>query len=65
LVLFAASISKAAFLGIGVGGLVILLVILAAACWPHNSPVLKDVSVSKPGDTSIRFPESFFKILKF
>lgn len=42
------SISKAAFLGIGVGGLVILLVILAAACWPHNSPVLKDVSVSKP-----------------
>ncbi|CAL5056072.1 unnamed protein product [Urochloa decumbens] len=42
------SISKAAFLGIGVGGLVILLVILVAACWPHSSPVLKDATVSKP-----------------
>jgi hypothetical protein len=54
--LFAASVSKAAFLGIGVGGLVILFVILVAACWPHSSLVLKDISVSKPGDTSIRFP---------
>ncbi|PAN08546.1 hypothetical protein PAHAL_1G419400 [Panicum hallii] len=42
------SVSKAAFLGIGVGGLVILFVILVAACWPHSSLVLKDISVSKP-----------------
>ncbi|KAJ1281294.1 hypothetical protein BS78_04G295600 [Paspalum vaginatum] len=41
------SISKAAFLGIGVGGLVILLIILAFACWPQSSPSLKDVSISK------------------
>ncbi|CAD6242099.1 unnamed protein product [Miscanthus lutarioriparius] len=39
---------KSAFIGIGVVGLVILLVILVAVCWPHNSPVLKDVSVNKP-----------------
>ncbi|KAG0535127.1 hypothetical protein BDA96_04G339700 [Sorghum bicolor] len=39
---------KAAFIGIGVVGLVILLVILVAVCWPQNSPVPKDVSVNKP-----------------
>jgi hypothetical protein len=56
---FSASTSKApkaAFIGIGVVGLVILLVILVAVCWPHNSPVLKDVSVNKPGDASFWFP---------
>ncbi|KAG2661981.1 hypothetical protein PVAP13_1KG112179 [Panicum virgatum] len=47
------SVSKAAFLGIGVGGLVILLIILVAACWPHSSPVLKDVSVGKPVSSNV------------
>ncbi|KAK3159257.1 hypothetical protein QOZ80_2AG0147880 [Eleusine coracana subsp. coracana] len=41
-------ISKAAILGIAIGGLVILLIILVAACWPHSPPASKDVSVSKP-----------------
>ncbi|EEE65279.1 hypothetical protein OsJ_20503 [Oryza sativa Japonica Group] len=41
-------ISKAAILGIAVGGLVILLMILVAVCRPHSPPVFKDVSVSKP-----------------
>ncbi|XP_062228428.1 LRR receptor-like serine/threonine-protein kinase ER1 isoform X4 [Phragmites australis] len=40
-------ISKAAILGIAVGGLVILLMILVAVCRPHRPPVFKDVSVSK------------------
>jgi hypothetical protein len=46
------------FAAIGVGAvlLVIMLVILVVICWPHNSPVLKDVSVNKPGDTSSWFP---------
>ncbi|KAL6635219.1 hypothetical protein ACP70R_027890 [Stipagrostis hirtigluma subsp. patula] len=42
------SISKTAILGIAVGGLVVLLIILVVACWPHSQPVTKDVSVSKP-----------------
>ncbi|KAL5224603.1 hypothetical protein ABZP36_011242 [Zizania latifolia] len=41
-------ISKAAILGIAVAGLVILLMILVAVCWPHGPPVFKDVLVSKP-----------------
>ncbi|KAG8077024.1 hypothetical protein GUJ93_ZPchr0006g44884 [Zizania palustris] len=41
-------ISKAAILGIAVGGLVILLMILVAVCRPNSPPVFKDVSVSKP-----------------
>ncbi|GJN00637.1 hypothetical protein PR202_ga17833 [Eleusine coracana subsp. coracana] len=41
-------ISKAAILGIAVGGLVILLMILVAVCRPHSSPVFKDESISKP-----------------
>ncbi|GJN29360.1 hypothetical protein PR202_gb17582 [Eleusine coracana subsp. coracana] len=41
-------ISKAAILGIAVGGLVILLMILVAVCWPHSPPVFKDESISKP-----------------
>ncbi|EMS63677.1 LRR receptor-like serine/threonine-protein kinase ERECTA [Triticum urartu] len=41
-------ISKAAILGIALGGLVILLMILIAVCRPHSPPVFKDVSVSKP-----------------
>nr|BAJ96098.1 predicted protein [Hordeum vulgare subsp. vulgare] len=41
-------ISKAAILGIALGGLVILLMILVAVCRPHSPPVFKDVSVSKP-----------------
>ncbi|TVU28763.1 hypothetical protein EJB05_20296 [Eragrostis curvula] len=42
------SISKAAILGIAIGGLVILLIILGVACWPYSPPAVKDVSVSKP-----------------
>ncbi|XP_010227884.1 LRR receptor-like serine/threonine-protein kinase ERECTA isoform X2 [Brachypodium distachyon] len=41
-------ISKAAILGIAVGGLVILLMILVAVCRPHRPHVSKDFSVSKP-----------------
>ncbi|KAL6861853.1 hypothetical protein ACP4OV_017553 [Aristida adscensionis] len=41
-------ISRAAILGIAVGGLVILLMILVAVCRPHSPPVFKDDSVSKP-----------------
>jgi hypothetical protein len=43
------TISKAAILGIALGALVILLMILVAVCRPHNPPVFKDVSISKPG----------------
>ncbi|KAG8059254.1 hypothetical protein GUJ93_ZPchr0002g23996 [Zizania palustris] len=42
------SVPRSAILGIAVGGLVILLMILVAACWPHRPQVPKDVSVSKP-----------------
>uniref|UniRef100_A0A0E0GDK2 non-specific serine/threonine protein kinase n=1 Tax=Oryza nivara TaxID=4536 RepID=A0A0E0GDK2_ORYNI len=42
------SVSRSAILGIAVAGLVILLMILAAACWPHWAQVPKDVSLSKP-----------------
>uniref|UniRef100_A0A0E0NLN6 non-specific serine/threonine protein kinase n=1 Tax=Oryza rufipogon TaxID=4529 RepID=A0A0E0NLN6_ORYRU len=42
------SVSRSAILGIAVAGLVILLMILAAACWPHWPQVPKDVSLSKP-----------------
>ncbi|XP_078157629.1 leucine-rich receptor-like protein kinase family protein isoform X2 [Carex rostrata] len=42
------TISKAAILGIALGALVILLMILVAVCRPHNPPVFKDVSISKP-----------------
>ncbi|TVU12156.1 hypothetical protein EJB05_45786 [Eragrostis curvula] len=41
-------ISKAAILGIAVGGLAILLMILVAVCRPHSPPVFKDDSISKP-----------------
>ncbi|PVH48246.1 hypothetical protein PAHAL_4G289000 [Panicum hallii] len=41
-------ISKAAILGIAVGGLVILLMILVAVCRPDRPPAFKDVTVSKP-----------------
>ncbi|EEE57902.1 hypothetical protein OsJ_08587 [Oryza sativa Japonica Group] len=42
------SVSRSAILGIAVAGLVILLMILAAACWPHWAQVPKDVSLCKP-----------------
>ncbi|KAG0513341.1 hypothetical protein BDA96_10G093600 [Sorghum bicolor] len=41
-------ISKAAIIGVAVGGLVILLMILVAVCRPHRPPAFKDVTVSKP-----------------
>ncbi|KAG8072622.1 hypothetical protein GUJ93_ZPchr0006g41620 [Zizania palustris] len=40
--------SRSTILGIAVSGLVILLMILLASCWPHRPQVPKDVSVSKP-----------------
>uniref|UniRef100_A0A0D9VLR7 non-specific serine/threonine protein kinase n=1 Tax=Leersia perrieri TaxID=77586 RepID=A0A0D9VLR7_9ORYZ len=42
------SVSRPAILGIAVAGLVILLMILGAACWPHRPQVPKDLSLSKP-----------------
>lgn len=42
------SISKAAILGIALGALVILLMILVAACRPHNPSHLMDGSLDKP-----------------
>jgi hypothetical protein len=56
---FSVSISKAVILGIAIGGLVILLIILVIACWPHSPPAVKDVSVSKAGDTSDTSPYQF------
>ncbi|XP_038985416.1 LRR receptor-like serine/threonine-protein kinase ER2 isoform X2 [Phoenix dactylifera] len=43
-----ASISKAAILGIALGALVILLMILVAACRPHHPPPFSDGSINKP-----------------
>uniref|UniRef100_A0A1J3FDU6 non-specific serine/threonine protein kinase n=2 Tax=Noccaea caerulescens TaxID=107243 RepID=A0A1J3FDU6_NOCCA len=42
------SISRAAILGIAIGGLVILLMVLVAACRPHNPPPFLDGSLDKP-----------------
>ncbi|KAL3497416.1 hypothetical protein ACH5RR_040148 [Cinchona calisaya] len=41
-------ISKAAILGIALGGLVILLMILVAACLPHNPSHVMEGSLDKP-----------------
>ncbi|XP_039145063.1 LRR receptor-like serine/threonine-protein kinase ER1 isoform X1 [Dioscorea cayenensis subsp. rotundata] len=43
-----ATISKAAILGIALGALVILLMILVAACRPHNPPPFIDTTLNKP-----------------
>ncbi|KAJ0983820.1 hypothetical protein J5N97_002176 [Dioscorea zingiberensis] len=43
-----ATISKAAILGIALGALVILLMILVAACRPHNPPPFIETSLHKP-----------------
>lgn len=42
------SISRAAILGIAIGGFVILLMVLIAACRPHNPPPFLDGSLDKP-----------------
>ncbi|XP_020081619.1 LRR receptor-like serine/threonine-protein kinase ERECTA isoform X1 [Ananas comosus] len=47
-----APISKAAILGIALGGLVILLMILVAVCRPHNPPPFPDGSITKPGNNN-------------
>ncbi|KAK1620312.1 hypothetical protein QYE76_025829 [Lolium multiflorum] len=41
------SVSRDVIIGIASGGLVILLLILAAACWPRNRAVSRELSVSK------------------
>jgi hypothetical protein len=43
------TISKSAIPGIALGALVILLMILVAACRPHNPAPFSDVSLDKPG----------------
>ena len=48
-VAFVVTISKAAILGIALGALVILLMILAAACRPHTPAPFSDGSLDKPG----------------
>lgn len=52
LVVHAVAISKAAILGIALGALVILLMILVAACRPHNPIPFPDGSLDKPGTLS-------------
>ncbi|MBA0747618.1 hypothetical protein Gogos_004519, partial [Gossypium gossypioides] len=47
-------ISKAAILGIALGALVILLMILFAACRPHNPTPFPDGSLDKPTVTYLR-----------
>ncbi|CAH8308033.1 unnamed protein product [Eruca vesicaria subsp. sativa] len=42
------SISRAAILGIAIGGFLILLMVLIAACRPHNPPPFLDGSLDKP-----------------
>ena len=48
-VLVPVTISKAAILGIALGALVILLLILVAACRPQNPAPFPDGSLDKPG----------------
>lgn len=50
--LHAVTISKAAILGIALGALVVLLMILVAACRPHNHSPYPDGSLDKPGTLS-------------
>lgn len=45
----AVTLSKAAILGITLGALVILLMILLAACRPHNPSPFPDGALDKPG----------------
>jgi len=49
----AAAISKAAILGIALGALVILLMILVAACRPHKPAPFFDGSIEKPGISAL------------
>lgn len=51
-VFFSVAISKAAILGIALGALVILLMILIAACRPQNQMSFSDGSLDKPGALS-------------
>lgn len=48
----AVTLSKAAILGIAIGALVILFMILLAACRPHNPTSFADGSFDKPGTSS-------------
>ncbi|KAL9338972.1 hypothetical protein Peur_067987 [Populus x canadensis] len=55
------TISKAAILGIALGALVILLMILVAACRPHNPAPFSDVSLDKPGILSFFYHINYSK----
>lgn len=55
--------SKAAILGISLGGLVILLMILAAAFKPQRQPQFIQGSFHKPGN--LNFPNNFPLLHKF
>jgi len=48
----AVNLSKAAILGIALGTLVILFMVLFAACRPHNPAPFPDGSFDKPGTLS-------------
>ncbi|XP_021277529.1 LRR receptor-like serine/threonine-protein kinase ERECTA isoform X1 [Herrania umbratica] len=50
-------ISKAAILGIALGALVILLMILIAACRPHNPTTFPDGSLDKPATVTYSTPK--------
>ncbi|KAL8171252.1 hypothetical protein V2J09_023056 [Rumex salicifolius] len=52
-----ASISKATILGIALGALVILLMILVAACRPHHPALFFDGSLEKPAVVSYTAPK--------
>lgn len=64
---YAVTLSKAAILGITLGALVILLMILLAACRPHNPSPFPDGSLEKPGDKSSNSSQSSYPggILKY
>lgn len=48
----AVNLSKAAILGIALGALVILCMVLFAACRPHNPAPFPEGSFDKPGTSS-------------
>lgn len=52
-VVYAVAISKAAILGIALGALVVLLMILVAACHPHKPMPFLEATLDKPGNSHL------------